>query len=145
MYLHAVRVPFAREIGARALVAGERLLHDGRVKLNQLAGVLEAYERVVAGDGIMLDLPIRDINEGVLVEELAGSWPESKRQMSCALESNYRDAAGGAYYSEDGLSRYLDEFLVPFTESVLAYFVEGTGAPDYTAISRGLLWGRSSG
>ena len=94
MYLHAARLPFALEVGARSIVSGERLRHDDRVKLNQLGAVLDSYSTVIEAEGLTLDLPLEEVSDGALVEDLVGQWPESERQMSCVLESNYRDAEG---------------------------------------------------
>jgi len=145
MYLHAARVPFARELGVSSLVAGERLLHDGRVKLSQLKPALDAYSAVLRGQGSALDLPLEDISDGSLVEELAGPWPESTRQISCVLESNYRDPQGGVSYDEELLQGYLREFLVPFTERVLEGLSEGSGPLDYVGIAARTLDERSEG
>jgi hypothetical protein len=140
MYLHAARVPFALEIGARAVISGERLRHDGRVKLNQLGAVLDAYGSVLEAEGLVLDLPLRKAGDSAVIEDLVGQWPESRRQMSCVLESNYRGADGSVTYHEEAVASYLQEFLVPFTKQVLEGFRRGAAPPpDYAGIASSLL------
>jgi hypothetical protein len=139
MYIHAARVPLALELGARAIVSGERLLHGGTVKLNQLDSVLDGYSSVLADIGLELDLPIRGLDEGRQVEALVGEWPESGGQMSCTLSSNYRDAAGGVTYPEGSVERYLAEFLLPYTRRVLAEFRQGAVPVDYAGIAKLLI------
>ncbi len=145
MYLHAARAPLAREVGARAIIAGERLLHGGRVKLNQLGGVLDGYAAMLADEGLELDLPLRELDEGRRIEALVGEWPESERQMSCALESNYRDADGNVTFAEGSVESYLHEFLLPFTRRVLAEFRLGASFVDYAGIAKLLIVERSNG
>jgi hypothetical protein len=139
MYLHAARVPFALEVGANAVVSGERLRHDDRVKLNQLGAALDAYSAVLKAEGITLDLPLRDVGDSALIEDLVGGWPESGRQMSCVLESNYRSDDGGVEYDPNAVDEYLREFLVPFTKHVLEQFARGGTPRDYPGIASRLL------
>ena len=89
-------------------------------------------------------MPLRDMAEGSRVEELVGPWPEADRQMSCVLESNYRDAGGGLRFDEAALRRYLEEFLVPFTVEVLDRFAAGEGPPDYAAVAKEIITRRSA-
>jgi hypothetical protein len=139
MYLHAARVPLALEVGARAVISGERLRHDGRVKLNQLGVVLDSYSAVLEAEGLTLDLPLREASDSSPIEDLVGQWPESGRQMSCVLESNYRSGDGDVSYDENLISSYLQEFLVPFTKRVLTEFRLGDMPPDYSGIASRLL------
>ncbi len=144
MYLHAARIPFARAVGAVSIIAGERLAHDGTVKLNQLKGVLEAYAQVAGSHGIAMELPLEEMSEGSRVEGLVGPWAESGRQMSCALEANYRGVDGDFTFAQERLESYLEEFLVPFTSRVLARLGDGSGAPAYAAIAREIIAERSN-
>jgi hypothetical protein len=139
MYLHAARVPFALDVGARSVISGERLRHDQRVKLNQLGPVLDSYREVLEAGGLKLDLPLKEAGDSALIENLVGQWPESGHQMSCTLESNYRSAGGDVEYDENLLQQYLQEFLVPFTKRVLAEFGQGGVPPDYSGVASSLL------
>jgi len=139
MYLHAARVSLAKEIGAGTLVSGERLSHDGRLKLNQLAPALRAYQDVLAENGIELDFPIVDIREGPHIEKALGEgWEESARQLRCVLEGNYRDPQGDIIVRDEDLSAYIDEFLVPVTTEVLSSFVADS-SPDYIAVAQQVM------
>lgn len=136
MYLHAARVPLARNVGAAAIISGERLSHDGRMKINQLEPALAAYREVLEGEGLELALPLERVAAGSEIDGIVGpGWPESGRQMGCVLAGNYRDTSGGIIAREESLSAYLGEFLVPFTRRVLLSFREAPGPPDYHAIA----------
>lgn len=141
MYLHAARVPFARESGARAIVSGERLSHDGRLKLNQLEPALRAYQEALAENGIELDFPIAGIREELHIEKVLGEgWEESARQLRCVLEGNYRDLQGDVIVRDEDLAAYIDEFLVPVTSETLSSLAAGS-APDYLDITRTVISG----
>jgi hypothetical protein len=138
MYFHAARVPFAREIGAEAVVAGERLLHQDRRKVNQVGPALGSYSMVLNRAGVDLMLPLKDVRDGSLVEELVGPWPESSRQLTCVLESNYRDSSGEFEVPEESLRAYLEQFLEPFSSKILAEYGEGV-TPRYMKIAEDVL------
>jgi len=138
MYFHAARVPFAREIGATAVVAGERLVHGKRLKLNQVGAALDSYIAVLERAGVVLDLPLKDTEDSSHVEELVGPWGESEKQMRCVLESNYRDMSGEFGVTENELDAYLEEFLEPVFSRVLSEFNDG-GTPDYLAVVEDIL------
>lgn len=136
MYLHAARVPLALSVGARAVISGERLSHDGRIKINQLEPALAAYRETCEGEGLELALPLERTEAGSEIDGIIGpGWPESRRQMCCVLADNYRDLSGGIIGREEDIAAYLDEFLVPFTRRVLLAFREEAKPPDYRAIA----------
>ena len=143
MYFHTARVPFAREVGATAVVAGERLLHGGRRKLNQVGAALGSYTAVLEEAGIKLDLPLKETEDGSYIEELVGPWRESDKQMRCVLESNYRGLSGEFEVPDSALEAYLEGFLEPASRLILASFDSGESAPDYLATVEGVLWERS--
>lgn len=144
MYLHAARVPLAVRLGADAVITGERLLHDDRIKVNQLGPALEAYRKVAAGRGITLDMPLEHTSSGKDIGRLTGPRPDPVGQMSCVLEANYRDPDGGVAFEESMLRAYLEEFLVPLTTRVLEALVDGGSAPDYLEIADSVITKRSS-
>lgn len=136
MYVHAARVPFARATGATAVIAGERLSHDGRRKLNQLKPCLRTYRAVLAEQGIELDMPLESLQDGKRLEELVGpGWAESGRQMRCILEGNYRDVSGEITAREQDLEEYLGQFLAPAFQAILSSFIRGDAPPDYLALA----------
>ena len=138
MYFHAARVPFAHEIGARAVVAGERLFHENRRKLNQVAPALDSYSEVLREAGVKLVLPLKDTGDGSYIEELVGPWPESTRQLNCVLEANYRDLSGEFEVPGDTVCAYLEEFLEPVFSRLISEFGDGR-TPDYLAVVEDVL------
>lgn len=130
MYLHALRVPLCWSTGTTRLVAGERLGHGGRIKVNQTSIAVEAYRSVLGRFGIRLELPLLDVDDEGLVKSLVGEWEEGREQPSCALSGNYLDRKGGVELDEEALRAYLTEYLVPVTERILARMRED-GKVDY--------------
>jgi len=131
LYLHLLRVPLARMLKIKKVIAGERESHDGRVKVNQAGAALEAYRLVLAEAGVELMLPIRETAAGAEVERLVGAgWAEGGRQLECVLSGNYADESGETGFDEKAVAAFLAEFLVPAGRRVLKAW-ERTGPHDY--------------
>jgi hypothetical protein len=142
LYLHAIRVPLALELGCRTVIAGERESHDGRVKLNQIAEALDAYVEFAGRFGVELHLPLRDVTSGREIEEIVGpGWREGEGQLECVLSGNYGDAAGEVNYDGDAVGRFFKEFAVPAATQAVEAYVAGR-EPAYGEIVRG-IWPKS--
>lgn len=139
MYCHAVRVPLAKEVGAGAVISGERLEHDGHLKINQLSPVLDAYAEVLSGSGIKLDSPLVNLSRGEDIQEIVSTAPGisdgDSFQTGCVLSSNYRDLEGRINYAEERLDSYLRQFLVPATVRILELISTGVEPVDYVGIA----------
>ncbi len=95
LYLHLMRVPTARGVGADIVISGERERHDGRTKANQMSEALDAYADVLAHAGITLALPIRSLSDGDEVTSILGTrWPGGSPQLECVLSGNERGLDG---------------------------------------------------
>jgi hypothetical protein len=128
LYLHAVRAPLARRLGA-AIISGERESHDGRVKLNQLGPALDAYAGLCAELGAELWLPVRGVADGGEIASLAGEdWPEGGEQLFCALSGNYQEPAGGVDPDPAPVEAYLREFALPLARRAVAARLAGRQA-----------------
>ncbi len=120
LYLHSLRLPLARLLNIRTIISGERERHDGKVKLNQLGTVLDAYTRLLDGFGVRLLLPLRYVNSGEEIKAiLREDWREGEEQLRCVLSKNYVDEQGRVPYDEKQLRRFLDEFALPTARSWL--------------------------
>lgn len=140
MYLHASRAPFAWSSGASRLVAGERLRHGGKVKVNQTVEAVRAYRRVLEAFGIKLEMPLLDLDNEEEILSLAGSWREGEEQPECVLAGNYRLMDGSADYDGQALEAYIEEYLVPVTMRILGGLKDGV-AVDYESVVREALSG----
>jgi hypothetical protein len=136
LYLHALRIPLARLIGAPYIISGEREQHDGRVKINQVAPALDAYRAFVETFGIKLLLPLRSIHAGEEIERIIGQrWKEGGEQLECVLNKNYQDTHGSVTYDEAALQRFFEEFAFPMAEAVVRAYLDGR-SPDYEALAK---------
>ncbi len=135
MYLHALRIPLCRRIGARKLVAGERLSHAGREKINQSREAVEAYATVAEAFGVRLELPLLGVDDEGDITSLVGEWKEGEGQPSCVLSGNYLARDGRTMTDPERVRAYLDEYLVPVTLRILSETVE-KGSADY----QGSVW-----
>jgi hypothetical protein len=141
LYLHALRLPLALALGPAAIIAGERESHDGRVKVNQLAPCLDAYQGLAGSFGVELSLPLRKTERGQEVEGLLGlDWAEGGDQLGCALSGNYNDPQGQARANPQGMSGFFQEFALPLASQAVAAYVEGR-QPDHLALAAKLLAG----
>lgn len=134
MYLHALRVPLCWSTETTRLVAGERLRHGGRIKVNQTRIAVEAYRSVLGRFGVRLELPLLEVDGERPVKSLVGEWEEGREQPSCALSGNYLDRKDGVELDEERLRTYLTEYLVPVTERILAGIREGAKVDYHEAV-----------
>ncbi|MFH1035228.1 MAG: hypothetical protein V1806_12035 [Pseudomonadota bacterium] len=143
VYLHALRLPLAMALGGAPIIAGERLSHDGRTKVNQVASCLEAYRGLAADFGVELRLPLAKVARGAEIETILGlNWPEGGDQLGCALSGNYNDPRGQARWHPEGLTRFLEGFALPLARRVLAAYLAGD-QPDHLALAKDILTSRA--
>lgn len=133
MYLHAIRIPLARRMGVTRLVSGERLWHAGRLKVNQGLEAVKAYRRLAESFGVVLELPLLEVDDEERIHDLVGEWGEGKSQPSCVLSGNYLGRKGEVEAEEERLLAYLDEYLVPVTARIVAEIL-ARGRADYQAL-----------
>lgn len=136
LYLHLIRIPIAWQTAAKTVISGERISHDGAVKINQTRSVLDIYRQVLDRANIELLMPIENISDGALVRELIGeAWEEGDRQLGCVFSSNYKNEADEIIVDENAIIRFLEEFSVPFANRVIEHWVQGRTI-DYDKIAK---------
>lgn len=139
VYLHGVRIPLAHTLGNVPIIAGERELHNGSVKINQIPEALDWYEKLALKFGIELLMPLRKISNGRLIEDTLGfDWKQGKEQFGCCLSGNYRFANGEIKILPSQIQRFLKEFAVPCTERIVIAYFQGR-TPEYLNIVKRLL------
>lgn len=144
LYMHIVRVPLAKAVGAGVIISGERESHEGRIKLNQTAAALNAYARVIAEAGIELALPIRHQESAGEIEAMVGSdWHEGERQLKCVFSKNYVNVDGSVVYDASRYEAYLEEFLIPSGKRLISHILDGRD--DYVSVIGGVLDGLNGG
>jgi hypothetical protein len=125
LYLHAARIPLALALEA-PIIAGERELHDGAVKVNQTATALNCYQDLAAHFEVPLHLPLRHIDQGKEIEMLLGfDWKQDDEQLGCVLSGNYRDFQNRVSITDEALQAYLREFAFPFALKTLELYRRG--------------------
>ncbi|HEY49430.1 MAG TPA: hypothetical protein G4O13_05225 [Dehalococcoidia bacterium] len=126
LYLHALRIPLARLVGAGFVIGGSRESHDGRIKVNQTATALDAYVKFVREFGIELLLPLRHMGTGEEIERIVGrNWDEGGEQLQCVLSGNYRDTDGAVVIDEGDVQCFFDEFALPLAEEIVRDYLAG--------------------
>jgi len=128
LYLHALRVPLARQVGADLIVGGERERHDDQIKINQVAEALDAYRGFARDFGVDLLFPLRRVESAEEVLEILGEdWGEGAGQMECVLSRNYEDVNGNLTFDPAGVTRFFAEFAVPVATKVVHTYLAGEG------------------
>ncbi len=120
LYLHTIRIPFAKLIKSEFIISGERERHNGKIKLNQVKIVLDYYTRTCLKYNINLLHPIRYIDDGKIIESiLKQNWAEGKEQLKCVLSKNYTSKEGKVFYSDEmdlKIKSFFEEFAIPIVE-----------------------------
>jgi hypothetical protein len=125
LYFHAIRVPLAKILQVKLVIGGERESHDGRIKINQIKVVLDAYQSFFNKFAIELFLPLRNIKSGKEIETIIGeTWNEGEQQIYCVLSKNYLGADGTISVNEEAIVRYLTEFAFEKTEEEIKLYLE---------------------
>ena len=141
MYLHALRVAFCLRAGMARVVSGERKLHGGRLKINQVPEAIGAYRRVAEEFGVEMILPLYDVDdEGELKRLVGPGWGEGERQWGCVLTGNYLDERGLPGFRQEDLENYLELYLIPVTLSILES-ITMEKEPDHLSIVWKVLTG----
>lgn len=139
LYLHAVRIPLARNIGNVAVIAGERKSHSGSVKVNQVGPALDFYERFLDSFGIRLHLPVADVADGTQIENiLEMPWERGKEQPGCCMSGNYRTAAGEMSVKTEGVMHFFTRFAAPAARKIVSAYLEDR-VPDHEDFAAGVI------
>ena len=139
LYLHSVRVPLALTLGGIPIIAGEREMHDDRVKINQTAEALNAYQETTAHFGIQLLLPLRYLKEGKSIEEILGlAWEEGEEQLECVLSGNYRMIDCTIGQPMEIVTQYLEKFAAPCAKKIIDAYAKGA-VPSHLKIAEDML------
>ncbi len=139
LYLHSVRIPLSRLLGGAPIISGERELHNGTIKVNQISEALNAYERLAREFDTELIMPIRNVTEGDLIRDILGfQWEEGEEQLGCVLSGNYRTADGKVGIGSRQVQKYLDEFAGPLARKIIRAYLEGR-TPDHLKIAAELI------
>jgi hypothetical protein len=139
LYLHLLRLPLAWSHGGAPVISGERDTHDGRIKLSQTSGSIEATKRVMLYGGVQLLLPVRRMSGEEVAELVGGEWDAGGGQLGCQLSGNYVGFDGSVHYDEAGYERYLTDYFEPVGRAVIdAWRAERAGAPatDFVGLVR---------
>ncbi|MGM0379799.1 MAG: hypothetical protein ACQEQE_08655 [Bacillota bacterium] len=121
LYFHLTKIPFAINL-SKIILSGERESHDGKQKVNQLGKSLDIYQNVIEKSNCKLEMPIRNVYDGEIINDLIGyKWEEGKNHPSCVLSGNYRDINYKAIYDNKKLDKFLNEFLKPAGKLIVKY------------------------
>jgi hypothetical protein len=125
LYFHAIRIPLAKILQVNLVIGGERELHDGKIKINQIKAALDAYQSFFSKFNVELFLPLRHIESGKEIESIVGMpWDEGQQQLECVLSKNYQERDNSIILNEDAIKGFLDAFAFKKAEEVIKGYLE---------------------
>jgi hypothetical protein len=125
LYFHAIRIPLAKILQVNLVIGGERELHDGKIKINQIKAVLNAYQTFFNKFNVELFLPLRHIESGEEIESIIGMpWDEGQQQLECVLSKNYQESDNSVILDENAIKRSLDEFALKKAKEEIQLYLE---------------------
>ena len=115
--LHIIRIKIARRLGIGNVVSGEKELHDGREKINQLSFVLDFYNRIYESMGIAHHLPVRQISSTREIEKILRKYDPKYVRLKCTFEGNYyKKGTNELAITKDRIQEYVDVDLADTLE-----------------------------
>ncbi|MGQ9570964.1 MAG: hypothetical protein ACUVUQ_09020, partial [Thermodesulfovibrionales bacterium] len=120
LYFHAIRIPIAKKLQVNIIIGGERELHDGKIKINQIKIALDTYQAFLKRFNLELFLPIRHIKSGKEIEAIIGEvWEEGSQQLECVLSKNYQEPDGRVLLNEEPIKQFFDKFALKKAEDII--------------------------
>lgn len=124
LYFHAIRIPLAKKLKCKLIIAGERESHDGNIKINQIKPALDAYINFLKKFDIELFLPLRNIKSGKEVESIIGqNWSEGEQQLECVLSKNYQEINGNVSVDVYAIQQFFNEFALKTVEKFIQGYI----------------------
>jgi hypothetical protein len=135
LYLHAIRIPLSHTLGKVPIIAGERKAHGQSVKINQIKEALDFYTRFTASFDIHLHLPLAEITDDRIIEEiLEMPWKRDRDQLGCILSGNYKKLTGDSGIDGSAITRFFDAFAGPLVTAIIHRYLENQ-IPDHEKIA----------
>lgn len=126
LYIHTMTAVIARALGIEAVISGERVSHDGKVKINQVPAALSAYQEVMGRFGIQHILPVRDIADSSQIERIVGGgWNQNQGGRKCVFSGSYFLVNGECAVTEAQLQAYYEEFAIPLALKIVELRIDG--------------------
>lgn len=136
LYLHAIRIPLSSILGNIPIISGERKSHGDSIKINQISEALDFYTHFTSSFGIRLDLPLADITDDAVIEDILQiPWKRDKDQLSCVLSGNYKRLSGDSGINIIAVNRFFNEFAGFVANDVIHQYLEARH-PNHEKIAR---------
>lgn len=124
LYVHSIRIPIAKLLHSNLVIGGDRELHNGKLKVNQIKISLDAYQSFMKKFETELFLPLRYVKSGKEIEAIINmAWDEGEQQLECVLSKNYWEPNGTASFNEDAIQAYFDQFAFQKAEEFIRSYI----------------------
>ena len=114
-YTHLLRVPLYIDNNAVGIITGERLSHDGRIKLNQHKMVLDCFREMFSKHNINIVQPLLNISDTSLIDNNIGSTSIKVKanDVKCILSNNLFGFSLDDSNIKKSINNYLFNFVTP--------------------------------
>lgn len=112
-YFHLSKVKFANKYSKR-IISGERISHDGQIKINQSKLAIDTYKEILKEIGIELITPLENISNGNNIKDIIGSdWEQGQNHLECVYSGNYKDKNSNVTIKEKDIANALKNYYKP--------------------------------
>lgn len=120
--VHALRIPVTQMWGGK-IITGERLSHNGKIKINQNTIVLNAYDELFKEHGIEVIRPLEDIEDPDMIDDILKDFNDKYDLYSFGFAKCYMSGNCKIKTEEDlkkyRVKEYCEEYLIPKLNKII--------------------------
>lgn len=119
LVMHIIRIKIAQELKIKNVISGEREMHSGKEKINQLALVLDFYNDIYKRAQINHHLPVRHISDSPEISEILKKYNVDAVHLNCLFSGNYyRKGSCELTMEKSQIENYVKNYLPTLLDSI---------------------------
>ena len=120
--VHAIRIPVT-QLWSGKIITGERLSHNGKIKINQNTIVLDAYDKLFAKHGIEVIRPLEGIDNTDIIDDIVKDFHSKYGLHDFEFAKCYMSGNCKVKTEEDlkkyRIKEYCEEYLLPGLDKII--------------------------
>lgn len=126
--VHAVRIPYAlckalNENLSGKIITGERLSHNGKIKINQNKIVLEFYDKIFKDNNVEVIRPLENIHDTSEIDEIIKEFHDQYSLYDFKYPECYMSGNCKVITEKDleqyKIKEYCEEYLLPKLQQII--------------------------